>query len=224
MRPKQTLLLGIMLLVPVLAFLFLRTFGTNRYALPTYLPDRVDSTQVGGKWQRDTVFHQLGDFRLQSQSGRVVTPTDLDSGLYVASFFFTTCPGACPRTNGLLMQVQEKFRKEPRVKLVSYSVDPAHDSVAVLERYAEQYGAIAGKWFFLTGDKTALYRLATQEYRLPAPTGVAPGLVHSQNLYLVDRNRRVRGIYDGTKAKEVNRLITEISVLLYDYDHTDPGR
>jgi protein SCO1/2 len=224
MRPKQTLLLGLMLLVPVLAFLFLKTFGTNRYALPTYLPDRVDSTQVGGKWQRDTVFHQLGDFRLLSQSGRVVTQKDLAGGLYVANFFFATCPGACPRMNGLLMQVQEKFRHEPRVKFVSHTVDPEHDSVAVLGRYAEQYGAIAGKWFFLTGDKTALYRLATQEYRLPAPSGVAPGLVHSQNLYLVDRDRRVRGIYDGTKAKEINRLITEISVLLYDYDHNQSGR
>jgi protein SCO1/2 len=223
MRPKQILLLGLLLLLPVLAFLFLKAFGTNRYALPTYLPDRVDSTQVGGKWQRDTVFHRLGDFHLSSQTGRVVTQQDLDGGLYVANFFFATCPGACPRMNGLLMQVQEKFRHEPRVKFASYTVDPEHDSVAVLGRYAEQYGAIAGKWFFLTGDKAAIYRLATQDYRLAAPTGAAPGLIHSQNLYLVDRDKRVRGIYDGTKAKEINRLITEISVMLYDYDHNKPG-
>ena len=224
MRPKQVLLLGLLLLLPVLAFLFLKAFGTNRYALPTYLPDRVDSTQVGGKWQRDTVFHRIGDFRLPSQSGREVSQQDLKGGVYVASFFFATCPGACPRMNGLLRQVQEKFRHEPRVKLVSYSVDPEHDSVAVLGKYAEQYGAIAGKWFFLTGDKMAIYRLATQDYRLPAPTGAAPGLIHSQNLYLVDRDQHVRGIYDGTKAKEINRLITEISVMLYEYDQSQPGR
>ena len=224
MRPKQVLLLGLLLLLPVLAFLFLKAFGTNRYALPTYLPDRVDSTQVGGKWQRDTVFHRVGDFRLPSQSGREVSQQDMKGGVYVASFFFATCPGACPRMNGLLRQVQEKFRHEPRVKLVSYSVDPGHDSVAVLGKYAEQYGAIAGKWFFLTGDKTAIYRLATQDYRLPAPTGAAPGLIHSQNLYLVDRDQHVRGIYDGTKAKEINRLITEISVMLYEYEHFQPGR
>ena len=115
--------------------------------------------------------------------------------------------------------MQEKYRHDPRVKLVSYTVNPAQDSVAVLERYAEQYGAIAGKWFFLTGDKTALYRFITGEFRLPAPAGVAPGIVHSQNLYLVDRARRVRGIYDGTKAKDVDRLMTEINVLLYTYDH-----
>lgn len=220
MRPQQVLVLGLILLVPVLGFLFLKSFGTNRYALPTFLPDRVDSTQVDGKWQRDTVYHQIGDFRLSSQAGRTVTGTELQKGgLYVASFFFSTCPGACPRLNSQLVRVQEKFRQEPRVRLASFTVDPAHDSAAVLARYAEQYGAIAGKWFFLTGDKNELYRLATDEFRLPRPTGESPGLVHSQDVLLVDRNGYVRGRYDGTSEKDVNRLMTEIEVLLYTYDH-----
>ena len=221
MRPKQTLLLGLLLLVPVLGFLFLATFGKNRYALPTYLPDHVDSTLVEGKWQRDTVFHQLGDFRLASQFGRIVSQKDLAGDVYVANFFYTTCVGACPQLSSQLTRVQEKFRHEPRVKLVSYSIDPEHDSTAVLARYAERYGAIAGKWFFLTGDKAQVYQLITQDYRLPEPTGVAPGLEHSQQLFLVDRDKRIRGIYDGTKQKEVDRLITEIGVLLYTYDHDD---
>lgn len=221
MRPKQTLLLGLLLLLPVLGFLFLTTFGTNRYALLTYLPDHVDSTLVGGKWQRDTVFHQLGDFHLASQSGRVVSQKDLSGGVYIASFFYTTCVGTCPQVNSQLTRIQEQFRHEPRVKLVSYSVDPEHDSVAVLANYAERYGAIAGKWFFLTGDKPQLNKLITQDYRLPEPTGVSPRLEHSQQLFLVDRDKRVRGIYDGTKQKEVDRLITEIGVLLYNYDHDD---
>lgn len=219
MRPKHVLLLGLMLLVPVLAFVFLYTFGTNRYALPTFLPDHVDSTLVEGKWRRDTVFSQLADFQFASQSGRLISQKDLGNGVYVANFFYATCPGACSRMNGQMARVQEKFRHDPRVKLVSYTVDPTHDSVAVLERYAERYAAIAGKWFFLTGDKTALHRLITKEFHLEAPTGVAPGIVHSQNLYLVDRDKRVRGIYDGTKAKDVDRLMTEINVLLYTYDH-----
>jgi protein SCO1 len=220
MKPQQVLLLGLILLVPVLAFLFLKSFGTNRYALPTYLPDRVDSTQVGGKWQRDTVFHQIGEFQLTSQSGRQVTDTELRSkGLYVASFFFSTCPGACPRMNSQLVRVQEKFRNDPEVRLASFTVDPATDSVATLARYAEQYGAIAGKWFFLTGDSASLRRVATQEFRLPAPTGSGPALVHSQTVFLVDRNGQVRGRYEGTDEKDVNRLITEIQVLLYTYEH-----
>ncbi|UYZ63323.1 SCO family protein [Hymenobacter weizhouensis] len=220
MRPKQTLVLGLILLVPVLAFLFLKSFGTNRYALPTYLPDRVDSTQVGGRWQRDTVYHQIGEFRLPSQVGREVSQAELaDKGLYVASFFFASCPGACPRLNSQLARVQEKYRREPRVRLASFTIDPDHDSVAVLARYAERYGAIAGKWFFFTGDKTALSRLATEEFRVPPAPGGATTSLHTQQVFLVDRNRRVRGIYDGTKEKEINRLITEIGVLLYAYDH-----
>jgi protein SCO1/2 len=224
MRPKQTLFLGLLLLVPVLGFLFLATFGTNRYALPTYLPDHVDSTLVKGKWQRDTVYHQLGDFHLVSQSGRVVSQKDLAGNVYVASFFYTTCVGACPQISSQLTRVQEQFRREPRVKLVSYSVDAEHDSVASLASYAERYGAIAGKWFFLTGDKPQVYKLVTQDYRLPEPTGIAPGLEHSQQLFLVDRDKRIRGVYDGTKQKEVDRLITEIGVLLYTYDHDDTAR
>lgn len=224
MRPKQTLLLGLMLLVPVLAFLFLKTFGTNRYALPTYLPDRVDSTQVGGKWQRDTVFHQIQLPPVQSQSGRTIASRDLADGLYVATFFYTTCPGACSQVMSQLQRVQEKFRREPRVRLASFTLDPAHDTPAVLERYAEQYGAIAGKWIFLTGDKNALYRLATEEFRLPTPQGVPPGLEHSQQLLLVDRAGHLRGRYDGTSSKEIERLITEIGVMLYSYDLEQPSR
>src|ERR1051325_9104682 len=108
MRPQQVLILGLLLLVPVLAFLFLYGFGTNHFALPTYYPDRVDSAQVKGKWQRDTVFHRVGDFRLQTQTGRWLSQKDLDSSIYVASFFFATCPQVCPRLNTQLQRVQEK--------------------------------------------------------------------------------------------------------------------
>lgn len=214
------MVLGLILLVPVLAFLFLKSFGTNRYALPTFLPERVDSTQVDGKWQRDTVYHQIGDFRLVSQSGREVTGAELrNDGLYVASFFFTACPQTCSRMNSQLVRVQEKFRQDARVRLASMTVAPEQDSVAVLARYAEQYGAIAGKWFFLTGDKAAVSRLMAQDLRLPPVVGSRPVLVHSHDVFLIDRAGHLRGRYDGGSEKDVNRLITEIEVLLYTYDH-----
>jgi protein SCO1 len=223
MRPQQVLILGLLLLVPVLAFLFLFGFGTNHFALPTYYPDRVDSAQVGGKWQRDTVFHRVGDFRLQDQTGQTVSQRNLDGGLYVASFFFATCPQVCPRLNTQLQRVQEKFRKEERVKLVSYTVDPEHDSVTVLAAYAQQYGALPGKWSFLTGPKDSINRLAVEEYKVttPGPSMLAGtmGLLHSQRLVLVDRDKHIRGMYDGLDPKEIDRLMTEIRILLYTYDH-----
>lgn len=223
MRPQKVLVLGLLLLAPVLAFLFLYGFGTNHFALPTYYPDRVDSAQVKGKWQRDTVFHRVGDFRLQTQTGRWLTQQDLDSGIYVASFFFATCPQVCPRLNMQLQRVQEKYRKEPRLKLVSYTVDPQHDSVAVLAEYAQRFGALPDKWFLLTGPRDTINQLAHRDYKVtaPGPAMIAgtPGLVHSQRLLLVDKNKHIRGVYDGMDPKEIDRLMTEIRILLYTYDH-----
>lgn len=217
MRPQQVLLLGLMLLVPVLAFLFLKSFGTNRYALPFYLPERVDSTLVAGKWQRDTVFHQLGSFQLrEGAGGREVSGQELRAqGLYVLSTLPPNCPPQCQRQTAQLVRVQEKFRQEARVRLASVLISP--DSVTAAAGYAEQAGAIAGKWFFLTGNESAVTRLLEQELRLPsfaAAAGAYPLVVQ-----LVDRDGYVRGRYDGTSERDMNRLITEIDVLLYIYDH-----
>ena len=222
MRPRQTLLLGLLLLVPVLAFMFLFRFGTNRYALPFLLPDRVDSTQVGAEWRRDTVFHQLAPFRLASSTGRNVTSKELGAGLYVAQFYGPD--EASARVARALLRVQEKFRHEPRVRLATFVLDPDAGRAAELARLAEQYGTIAGKWFFLTGAADTLQRLARQEFRLPADPRRLPEAVFTANipagrLLLIDRDRRVRGLYDGTDGREIDRLLTEITVQLYDYEH-----
>jgi len=215
-------LLGLLLLLPVLAFLFLFRFGANRYALPTYLPDRVDSTQVGGEWQRDTVFHQLQPFMLRSSSGRAVSSKELASGMYIAQFYGSDAASA--RVARHLLRVQEKFRHEPRVRLVTFVLDAAAAKPGGLAQLAEQYGTIAGKWFFLTADSDTLQRLARQEFRLTSDPKRLPGSPFTANLpagrlLLIDRDRRVRGEYDGTDGREIDRLLTEITVQLYDYEH-----
>ena len=215
MRPKAVLFLGLLLLVPVLAFLFLKGFGINQYALPTFLPERIDSTQVGGKWQRDTIYHQLRNFRLVAQTGHPVTAQALANGLYVTSFLCAGCPGASPMPTAQLMRVQEAYRQDARVKLATFLTSAAPTP----EQAAEQYGAIAGKWWFLAGAPTVLRQVAA-DYRI-APVG---STIQSPTLFLVDRDRRVRGTYDGTKMKEIDRLLTEISVLLYMYEHDHSRR
>lgn len=208
-----------MLLVPVLAFLFLKGFGTNRYALPFYLPERVDSTLVAGKWQRDTVFHQLGSFQLrEGAGGREVTGAELKAqGLYVLSVLPPGCPLECQRQTAQLVRLQEKYRQEPRVRLASVLASP--DSVAVAARYAEQAGAIAGKWFFLTGNESKVNRLLEQEFRLLPSATTTSASTYPLVVLLVDRDGYVRGRYNGTSERDMNRLITEISVLLYIYDN-----
>jgi protein SCO1/2 len=222
MRPRQTLLLGLLLLLPVLAFLFLFSFGKNRYALPTYLPDRVDSTQVGGKWQRDTVFHQIAPFRFVASTGREVSSQELGQGLYIAQFYGADVASA--QVARFLLRIQEKFRHEPRVRLVTFVLSEQGRQPAALTRLAEQYGTIAGKWFFLAGPADSLQRLTQQEFRLTADPKRLSGAVYTANipagrLLLVDNQRRVRGIYDGTDGREIDRLLTEITVQLYDYEH-----
>ncbi len=222
MRPRQTLLLGLLLLLPVLGFLFLFRFGTNRYALPTYLPDRVDSTQVGGGWQRDTVFHQVRPFRLASASGRVVSSQELGAGLYIAQFY--SSDGVSARVARQLLRVQEKFRREPRVRLVTFVLNDRPGQPENLAQLAEQYGTIAGKWFFLTAPADTLRQLTHQEFRLTSDLKRLPGAPYTASqpagrLLLVDRNHRVRGAYDGTDGREIDRLLTEITVQLYDDEH-----
>ena len=221
MRPRQTLFLGLLLLVPVLAFLFLFRFGTNRYALPSYLPDRVDSTKVGGGWQRDTVFHQIAPFRLQASTGRPVSSQELGQGMYIAQFFANDA--ASPQVARQLLRVQEKFRHEPRVKLATFVLSGAVNTGS-LSQLAEKYGTIAGKWFFLAGPADTLRQLTQREFRLTSDPKRLPGAEYTANipagrLLLVDNQRRVRGIYDGTDGREIDRLLTEITVQLYDYEH-----
>ena len=208
--------------MPVLAFLFLFRFGSNRYALPTYLPDRVDSTQVGGVWQRDTVFHQIMPFQLPSSNGREVSSAELGKGLSIAQFFGADEVSA--RVARQLLRVQEKFRHESRVRLVTFVLNGDTSQTAALTRLAEEYGTIAGKWFFLTGAPDTLKKLTQQQYRLTADPKQMPGAVYTANipagrLLLVDNQRRVRGIYDGTDGREIDRLLTEVTVQLYDYEH-----
>ena len=222
MRPRQTLLLGLLLLLPVLAFLFLFSFGTNRYALPTYLPDHVDSTKVGGEWQRDTVFHQIAAFQLPASTGRLVSSQELGKGLYIAQFYGSDETSV--RVARQLLRVQEKFRHESRVRLVTFVLNADSKQVSSLTRLAEQYGTIAGKWFFLTGPADTLRRLTIDEFRLTADPKRFPGATYTANLpagrlLLVDNQRRVRGLYDGADGREIDRLLTEVTVQLYDYEH-----
>lgn len=226
MRPRQTLLLGLLLLVPVLTFLFLNNFGTNHYALPYLLPDRVDSTRLPGSkqgWQRDTVFHQVRSFRLLSSAGRYLSSTELNKGIYVAQFYAGDEPSALAGRQ--LLRVQEKFRQEPRVRVLSFVLNPGPTPAVTLPKLAEQYGTVAGKWFFLTGSADTMRALAHNEFRYDVPyhrtiqghpvtVEPAPG-----RLLLLDRDQRLRGVYDGRDGREIDRLLTEIDVLLYTYDH-----
>lgn len=231
-RKAGTLLL--VLLVPALLFIFLKIFGRNHFTLPKYIP-RIDSTtgeplmrrQVNLKGQEevDTVFHTVPGFQLVDQTGKQIDSSVVKGKIHIAAFFFTRCGTICPKISSQLTRVQDIFRDNQNLVFLSYSVDPQNDTPKELQEYARRYEAIPGKWYFLTGDKAQIYRLAQRGYFLPVVDhGVNYGkpdetFIHSEKLVLVDKEGYIRGFYDGTDPEDVDRLVLEIRVLLDTYKH-----
>ena len=226
-------ILTAVLLVPAFVYLFLRFSTHNYYTLTRYYP-LIDSTtnqplkgtQVNftGTKVVDTLFHVIPAFRLINQDGKTVTNSIVKGKIHIADFFFTRCSTICPKLSSQLTRVQDIFRKYNQVVFLSYSVDPEHDRPAQLKVYADKYEAIPGRWYFLTGTKNDIYRLAQKGYYLPAvDAGVSKGnpdetFIHSEKLVLVDKEGIIRGYYDGTDKEDVERLILETRVLMSTYD------
>jgi protein SCO1/2 len=158
---------------------------------------------------------QIPDFSLTERSGRTVSLGDLRGKVWVADFFYTTCPGPCPMMTSRLKEIHDQTRGLVDVRLVSISTDPAKDTLDVLGRYAERFGADE-KWLFLTGDKAEIYELANKGFKLSVTdeggTATEP-ITHSTKLALVDKNGTARGFYDGTTEEESKRLVTDIERL-----------
>lgn len=222
------------LVVPALFYLLLRFSTQNHYTLTRYYP-RLDSTtglplkgepRIGtSKMKEDTLFHTLPAFQLLDQDSVVVNNSLIKGKIHIADFFFTRCSTICPKLSTQLTRVQDIFRGNPSVLFLSYSVDPEHDRPVQLRAYAKRYGAISGKWYFLTGTKRDIYQLAQKGYFLPAvDAGVSSGdpdetFIHSEKLVLIDKEGIIRGYYDGTDKEDVERLILETRVLLSTYQN-----
>lgn len=170
----------------------------------------------------DTVYHTVGDFALVDQDSAWVTPATLAGKIYVADFFFVSCPTICPVMKREMLRVYEKFRENPDVVLLSHTIDPRHDSVSVLKAYATQLGIQTERWHMVTGVKKEIYDLALKSYFVTAMEDSTQqdvgGIVHSGAFLLIDKERRVRGQYDGTKTEEVDRLMRDMDRLLASYE------
>ena len=237
---QKTVKAGILiaaLVVPALIFLYLKGFGENHYELPYMIP-LTDSTtgnvmmkkNPNPKWKQpemDTVFHTIPAWKLTDENGKQFLGESLKGKIYVADFFFTRCGSICPKMSTELTRLQDTFSGEEEVQIASFSVDPLHDTPEVLKEYAKKYDAKAGKWHFLTGTKTQIYPLAVKGYFIPvadaseydkAVKSPDETFIHSEKLILVDKEGHIRGFYDGTNKKDVDRLVLEIRVLLKIYD------
>lgn len=171
----------------------------------------------------DTSYHTVKPFCFLNQYNEKVTEADLKNKIYVADFFFTTCQSICPIMSTELERVYKEFANNPSVMILSHTVDPETDSVNVMMNYSKLHGVKDKRWLFLTGEKKHLYELAREGYLLNAEEGDggAEDFIHTQNFALVDKERHLRGFYDGTDSVEVSRLITDIKILLEEYDYKE---
>lgn len=188
--------------------------------LPIYTPAMVNPELVDTlvQHQNNKLKHVIADFSFQNQNNETITQEDYKDVIYVADFFFTTCPTICPIMKDNMVWLQDKIKDFPDVKLLSFSVTPEIDTPEVLHEYAKEKGVIDEKWNMLTGDKKEIYYLARQSF-LAVKTGSPEELydmVHTENFILVDKNGRIRGFYDGTLLNEESEDSKNVEQLLED--------
>jgi protein SCO1/2 len=192
---------------------------TPKEFLPIYQPAEVNFKLVDSSLQHIKKFHKISNFNLVNQNGNNISQEFYHNKIYVADFFFTTCPSICPIMTNNMLKVQEKIKNDPNVLIVSFSVDPKTDSVAQLKKYAKEKGVDDLKWNLLTGDKKQIYDLARKSFFVAEidKDSDSNDIIHTENFVLVDPEKRIRGFYDGTNLDEIKNLISDLSLLKGEY-------
>lgn len=188
--------------------------------LPIYGERDWVTKTIDGKEVTDTIYHSIPKFKFLNQNNDTITESYLKNKIYVADFFFTTCPTICPVMKKQMTRVYEKFKSNPNFEILSHSIDPEHDTPAVLKKYAVDLGVDGANWQFLSGPKEEIYEIGQKSYMIPAKADstVAGGYIHSGAFILIDKDKRVRGMYDGTTEEGTTKLITDINTLLKEYE------
>lgn len=220
---KKVTVLFLILLLPSFFYLILSK-GEHHYKSLPFIGSKTAVDPVNG----DTVYHTIPDFSLLNQDGNVFTNEDMKGHVYVVDFFFTRCPTICPKMAAHLLDLQNKFKDREDVKILSLTVDPAHDSAEVLSLYAQKVHAEKGRWTFLTGEKEAIYKLAYEGFfaNAGADDAAEGGFLHSQLIFIVDQQGRLRGSYDdegnivpafdGTSTTEMKKMADAVDNLLLE--------
>ena len=220
LKPYRTFIL-LFLIVSIAIFFCIYSLQTPEKMLPIYSPRDINPELVDSTVQHIGNDHKIANFSFTNQNGKIITQKEYENTIYVADFFFTACPTICPKMTNNMVWLQNQLKKYPNIKLLSFSVTPDIDTPEVLKKYAEEKGVDDTRWNLVTGDKKEIYYLARKSY-LAVKTGKPEELydmVHTENFILVDKNKRIRGFYDGTnldrpsedgQTKNMQQLLSDI--------------
>jgi protein SCO1/2 len=189
-------------------------FNGDKKTLPIYGNRQAVTKTVNGQQVTDTAYQTIPAFKFVNQYNDSVGSKNLQKDIYVADFFFTSCPSICPVMQRNMLAVYSAFKDTADVKIISFTIDPKHDTVPVLKRYADKLGISGNSWWLLLGNKDDVYQLASSYLVQAAKNKDAPGgYMHDGYFILIDKQQHIRGSYDGTDPKKVEQLIADIKTL-----------
>ena len=184
--------------------------------LPYYKEESFTPHWLTPNTEEEQNFHKIPKFQLINQLGDTISQKTFEDKIYITDFFFTTCPGICMKMTGNMTILQEEFKDDPTIVLLSHSFTPTIDSVEVLKTYADKNGIIANKWHLVTGDKQEIYDLGRNEYFVENDLGIPKDIndfLHTENFLLIDKNKHIRGIYKGLNKASISQLIIDVKSL-----------
>ncbi|MFJ1429798.1 SCO family protein [Capnocytophaga canimorsus] len=207
-------IIGMLLLSATILLLFYNALK-HQEKLPIYQPAMVNHELVDSTLQHVKKYHTIADFEFVNQNGQTITQNHYANKIYIADFFFTTCATICPIMTKNMVQLQEALKTEDEVLLLSHTVTPEIDSVPILKAYAIENKVNDQKWNLVTGDKKQIYEMARKSYLVVKEDGDGGpfDMIHTENFVLVDKNRRIRGFYDGTDTQQIKKLLQDIKIL-----------
>lgn len=196
----------------IVASLALSAFACNNPEPPQKALPIIGNHDIQGK---DTIYHQIPDFAFIDQDSQVVTNATFDGKIYVADFFFTSCPTICPKVKKQMLRIYDKYKDEPRLMFLSHSIDPKRDTVGRLKTYSENLGVDTERWRFVTGNKDEIYEIADDYMSIALEDPTAPGgFDHSGWILLIDKDRHIRSYCNGTVPEKVDGFMKDIDWLL----------
>ncbi len=226
--------LSVALFLPVICYYIVKFYGEDAVHMPArYFPDTVSTLRKDGKTIQDTVWHTIPNFNFTNQLGQSITPKSIEGKIWVMNTFFTRCPNICPALTRNIHKLQQSFQNPKRKKFgdtsvvyfLSLSVDPKRDSVTALKKWADRFYVNSDNWSLLTGPKKEIYDLLLNDIKLPTQSGeeVDSNFIHSERVILIDRDRVIRGFYNGLDSVEMGRLAEDIGKLYLERDRKAPS-